>query len=191
MSNGLSLDLRDTTRELLVDLSAIESGITDKAGIRAVNRALDRMNTQAGREIRAIYNIKLRAIRDATRVYKASRRSKVATGRLRFTGRPIPLIEFDARWTPNMAGASVRILVDKGRVVRPGSFIRTTKKGVTGVFERAPGAKRYPIKTLRSISIPVAVSRKAVFDALTVVGFTEYRKEFLRQFDLLVKKQNG
>ena len=190
MSEGLSIDVRDTTRELIVELGAIEEGITKKASVRAVNRALDRMNTAAGREVRKVYNIKLRAIKDATKIRRASVANKRAWGKLTFSGRPIPLIEFDARWTPNMAGASVKILVGKGRVIRPGSFIATTKRGITGVFQRK-GKERYPIKNLRSISIPVAVTKQAVLDALTLIGFKSYRDEFLRQVDLLVKKQNG
>lgn len=186
----LHIDVRDTIRETIADITAIQEGIGKKAAVRAVNKAVDGVATGANREVRKIYNVKARAIAAAMKKIKTTIRSRSIQGSVLFSGRNIPLIEFDARWTRNMPGASVRIKVDSGRKTLRGSFITTTGRGTTGVFVRT-GQARYPIKQLRSVSIPDTIRNEVVRQALINIGHDRFRREFLHQMDFLTAKQNG
>lgn len=185
-----AIDVRDTIKEVIADITLIENGIGKIAAVRGVNSAVDRVATGANREVRKIYNVRARAVAAAMKKVKATRRSRAVQGSVMFSGRNIPLIEFDARWSRNMAGASVRVKVQEARKVIPGSFITATGRTPKGVFKRA-GKERYPIKQLRSISIPGTIRNEAINAALRGIGHTQFRREFLRQLDLLKAKANG
>jgi hypothetical protein len=184
-----TIDVRDTIRETIADITLIQQGIGKKAAVRGVNYAVDGVATGASREVRKVYNVKARAVAAAMKKVKAIMRSARIAGAVVFSGRKIPLIEFDARWTRNMPGASVRIRLDAGRKTLPGSFIAATSRG-PGVFKRV-GASRYPIKQLRSVSIPDTVRNEAVRNAVVEIGHTRFKKEFVRQMNLLTAKANG
>lgn len=187
----IQIDVRGTIREVIADITAIQSGIGKKAAVRAVNRAVDGVATEASREVRKIYNIKARAVRLAMKKKKASMKSASVRGSVVFSGRPIPLIEFDARWTRNMAGTSVRIKVGGARKTVRGAFIATTlDRGIRGVFRRI-GQARYPIHQLRSVSIPATIRNESVSRALTTVGHARFRREFMHQMDFLTSEGNG
>jgi len=186
----VSIDVRNTIKETIADISAIQEGIGKKAAVRAVNKAVDGVATGASREMRKIYNVKARAIAAAMKKVKASMRGRSIAGSVAFSGRNIPLIEFDARWTRNMPGASVRIKVAGTRKTLRGSFIATTGRGTKGVFVRV-GPRRYPIKNLRSLSIPDIVHNEAVRTALVAIGTDRFKREFLHQLNFLMTKQNG
>lgn len=191
MSNDfISIDVRNTIKETIADIRAIQEGIGKKAAVRAVNKAVDGVATGASREVRKIYNVRARAIAAAMKKIKTSMRGRSISGSVVFSGRNIPLIEFDARWTRNMPGASVRIKVGGPRKTLRGSFIATTGRGITGVFVRT-GSGRYPIKHLRSVSIPDTIRNEAVNTALVTIGHDRFRREFIRQLDFLVAKKNG
>lgn len=188
--SGIRIDVRNTIKDVIADISAIQQGIPKKAAVRAVNKAVDGVGTVANREVRKIYNVKARAINAAMKKIKATVRSTRIGGSVQFTGRNIPLIEFDARWTRKMSGASVRIRVGDGRKTVAGSFITTTKGGTTGVYRRT-GAARYPIRQLRSVSIPDTIRNEAIRTALEEVGIDRFRNEFVRQMNLLTSKKDG
>lgn len=185
-----NIDVRDTVREVIADITAIQDGIGKTAAVRAVNKAVDGIATGANREVRKIYNVKARVIAAAMKKIKASRRGSAIQGSVQFSGRNIPLIEFDARWSRKMPGASVRIKVADARKTLRTSFITTTGSGITGVFVRT-GRARYPIKQLRSVSIPDTVRNEAVRTALLDIGLDRFRREFIHQMDFLTAKKNG
>jgi len=186
-----TIDVRDTIRETIADITLIQQGIGKKAAVRGVNYAVDGVATGASREVRKVYNVKARAVAAAMKKVKASMKSARVAGAVVFSGRKIPLIEFDARWTRNMTGASVRIKHDSGRKTIPGSFIAATSQNARGgVFKRV-GKERYPIKQLRSVSIPDTIRNEAVRTAVEAIGHTRFKKEFIRQMNLLTAKANG
>jgi minor tail protein Z (GPZ) len=186
----IQIDVRDTIKETIADITAIQQGISKKAAVRAVNRAVDGVATGASREVRKIYNVRARAIAAAMKKIKTSLRGRSISGSVVFSGRNIPLIEFDARWTRTMPGASVRIKVGGPRKTLRTSFIATTGRGTRGVFVRT-GKDRYPIKQLRSVSIPDTIRNQVVRTALITIGIDRFRREFLHQLDFLKAKQNG
>lgn len=190
----LNIDIRDTVKEVIADINAIQSGLGKKAAVRAVNVAVDRVATGANREVRKIYRVKARAVANAMKKKKTSVRARAISGSVQFSGRNIPLIEFYGRavnpWNvpghkrrPG-GGVSVHVKVAGSRKLITNAFITTTRRGITGVFVRT-GPGRQEIKQLRSVSIPDTVRNKVVRDALLEIGYDRFRREFERQVDLL------
>lgn len=184
------IDVRSNTKRIVAELRAQQENIT-KAQARALNRTAEQLRTEAGRIIREEYNVTLRGIRQATRILRASSRSKFPRAEVIFAGRPINLFEFGARpvnpW--NIAGrhhkpgggVSVQVKVRGARKVIQGAFITTIKGGQNvgkkGVFKRV-GRARYPIHFLPSLSIPQMTTFKAVQTALLAFADVRYDANF-------------
>ncbi len=177
---SIRIDVRTDVKRAVAEFSAMASDIKDKATYRALNRALDKVATETGREVRKIYNVKASAVRNALRKTKAT--SKSLSARMLVEGARLGLIEFDARWRRGMPiGASVKIKVAGGRKNVQGAFIATNRHtGYTGVFRRT-GRTRMPIRNLRSISIPQAIMNKLVLAALETVAVETFNKNFEQQ----------
>lgn len=141
----------------------------DQAVARALNKVAVTARAEASKSLQAEgYGIKASAIKASFRIKKATRSDLEAW--LRATGRPIPLINFDARQI--RGGVSVKV---KGkRTLLKHAFIATMPNGHTGVFERVGKAHKtrvsngktvrsgLPIKELFGPSIPAALSNRLV-----------------------------
>jgi hypothetical protein len=153
-----------------------------KAIARALNKTATSARAQAAREIRNVgYGIKVGAIKKAISIRKANRSELTAV--VRAVGRPIPLINYQARQTK--AGVTVAVL--NGRKTITHAFIATMKSGHKGVFIRADartsgvGRKGFkiqrrkamgrrhglPIDELFGPAVPSAFANQIVQDALT------------------------
>jgi hypothetical protein len=170
-------------------IARIESVTRDKIGkanIRALNRAIDTAQTVANRKIRERYNVKAAAIRKAFKKKRASRRQAYAVAELEISGVRIPLIEFAANWNRKMRpGASVRVLREGGRKRIPGAFIGVHgASGARQVFIRTT-KDRYPIKALRSVSVPQQFTHRAVLKAVQEATREAYSKNFAQQLKYL------
>lgn len=181
MANDFRVDVRGDMKRAIADITALKEAAVGRATYRSLNRALDAAATGASREIRREYNIKHRAVLSAMKKRRASGGSLFA--RLTIEGARIGLIEFDARWSRRQPGASVKVKVAGARKIVRGAFIATnTATGYRGVFRRT-GKSRYPIRNLRSLSIPQAFSTKAVFTAVELLT----RETFLRNYEQQVR----
>lgn len=150
----------------------------DQAASRALNRTATTVRAEAARMIGHDYNMKISAAKGQMEIRRATKNDLRAA--VQVSGRPIPLIEFDARQV--RAGVSVKV---KGtRKVVSHAFIATMKTGHKGVYVRIgpPGdlAPRLPIKQLYSLSLPVAFTQKQIVDALLTVA-TERFAETMAQ----------
>lgn len=206
----IQIDVRTNVTKVLAGIVTLRSDIKNKAVVRALNLAATKVKTEAGREIRKIYNIKLGVISKATRITKAHINQTTPRAVVRISGKTISLIDFAARavnpWNvPGRTkrklggGVSVRVKVAGARKTVKHAFIATTKTGYRGVFirESVPGApkatggaqnRKDPIVNLRSISLPKAVTNKAVLDSVKQLAATQFEKEFIRQLNLLSSK---
>ena len=179
MANDIRVDVRHDMKRAMVDLSNLRDTVVNKATYRGLNKALDRTATETSREIRKEYNVKHRAVMSALKKRRAGPKSLFA--QMRIEGARIPLIEFGARQT--RLGTTVQVKVKGGRKLVRSAFITTTRTGIRGVFLRS-GKPRYPIRHQRSISIPQAISNKAVIAALQAITREEFSKEYERQLRL-------
>ena len=176
-------------RESDFTLARFEAGHRDKIGkatIRALNRAIDTAQTVANRKIRERYNVKAAAVRKAFKKKRASKRQLYAVAELEISGLRIPLIEFGASWARNMRpGASVKVLKEGGRKRIAGAFIGVHRaSGARQVFIRTT-KDRYPIKALRSVSVPQQFAHKAVLKAVQVATRETFSKNFAQQLKYL------
>lgn len=184
MTQGVfKMDVRSNIRQTVIEMHA-DIAKADKATVMALNKTIVQLGTEAGREIRKVYNLKLKAIRKAMKLLKARNGSKYPRAELTFSGRPIPLIEFGAR--QNATGVSVKILKQGGRKTVPHAFITELTRnnargggsaGIQNVFRRV-GRARLPIKNLRSVSIPVMAERAAIAKTLEAFADERYDRNF-------------
>lgn len=177
----IRIHVRSNAKQQIAELR-LEQQKINAAQVQALNRTAEQLRTEAGRTIRSVYNIKLRAVRDASRNVKASRGSKYPRAEVSFTGRPINLAEFAPRqkWIRTRRGrrraVSVQVKVGGARKVVAGGFLGVHGSGgYRGIFKRE-GAERYPIKTLRSVSIPRALEQRAITQALLRFADVTYEK---------------
>jgi len=182
--SGVRISVRSDMKRTVAEFSLERKKIAT-ATFRALNRALDKVSTEAGREIRKTYNVKQKAITSAFRKRRANRAS--LTARLLVEGVRIGLIEFAARQTKR--GVTVQILKHGGRKLVRSAFITASTRnnyrgggsmGINQVWRRA-GKDRYPIFPLRSVSIPQAFSNKAVLEVLEKHATETFNKNLQQQ----------
>jgi hypothetical protein len=177
---SVRIDVRTDIKRAVAEVQALRKDI-DKATYRALNRAIDKVATETGREIRKEYNVRQKAITSALRKRRAHKKSLFA--RLIVEGVRLGLIEFAAR--QNRAGTSVKIKVKGGRKTVKSAFIAAnTATGYRGVWRRV-GKDRYPIRNLTSISVPQAFANKTVIAALEKVAVETFNKNFEQQVRFL------
>jgi hypothetical protein len=194
---SVRLDVRSNIDRVVVDFRAQREQVAT-ATYRALNRALDKSSTESSREIRKVYNLKDRAVKASLKKVRANKNRLWA--QLRIEGARIGLIEFDARWRPGQKiGATVRVKRASGRQAIEGAFIGTRRwnswqdggeHAHRGVFKRV-GKARYPIRYLRSISIPQAFSNRAVVAAVQAIAIATFDKNFTQQLTYLSGATNG
>lgn len=161
----IKIDVRHDMRAIIVGLENYRKELVDGATVRALNRTAITVRAEAARDIHDEYpGLKIGAVKDRIDIQKANKITQRVV--ISVSGRPIPIIEFDARQTR----AGVTVKVKKDRKLLRGAFIATMSTGHTGVFYRrgfrGARAPRLPIDQVFSISLPVAWSNKKVMDAV-------------------------
>lgn len=112
---------------------------------RAVNRALDGINTDGAKIIRQRYNVKKRDISIGVRSFKAAK-SRLQ-GRIEFGGKPIALEKFNPspkRFTKNKPKQGIRVQIRRGKK----TLFRSSFMSRAGVIYVREGKERLPIKRL-------------------------------------------
>lgn len=207
----MRIDVRHNIGRMLKSIVRVQSDIKDKATVRALNRTAETVRSATSREIRKVYKIKASAVRAATKLKRASLKSRILTAEVKISGRRISLIEFSARavnpWNlkgrrhrRTGGGVSVQVKVAGGRKVVKSAFIATTKTGYRGVFirEGVAGAPRKTggqyrgqgeaIVNLRSISLPSAFVSKAVNEALRSIAIQTFNDRFQHELQFILRK---
>ena len=195
----ITINVAANTAELLANIE-LQKGRAARAQARAINRTVEQLRTEAGREVRAEYAVTLRGIRQASTIKRAFVGSKFPFGELTFSGRPINLMEFGARAVNPFnvkgrrhrrdgGGVSVQVKVKAGRKLIKRAFITTLKSGQNagkqGVFRRV-GAGRYPIRFLPSLSIPQMVAARAINQALLKFSNEKYLVNFRHELEFVL-----
>jgi hypothetical protein len=153
-----------------------------RAVTRALNRTIESVQTQAGREVAAETGLPVRKVRASMRVIRATFSTLRAA--LQVRGVRIPLIEFHARQT--RSGVSYRL--PRGRGSAPSAFIATMASGHQGVFKRRAKA-RLPITELFGPSLPKAFLQDRVRQALERVAASGLAKNLQHEIDFLLRRK--
>lgn len=189
----IGVSVRSNLDQVTAHFRELQDGVVDKATVRALNRALDQSATAANREIRKVYNVKASAVSSAMKKQRAARlRSGVREAVLKIRGGRIGLVEFDARQTKE--GVTVLIKKGEGRKLIRHAFLTTvnvqrsswrpTSFSYRGVYIRV-GRERYPIKALKSITIPQAFAAEVVLEAVRAVARESFTRNYLQQIKFL------
>lgn len=177
----LTVSVESNVKEQLARLQAGRRDLEEKAIVRALNRTADNVRAEATRRIRETYTLKASTVRSQMSIGRAWGGKLEAS--VSANGRPIPLFEFSARWTPRMKGAS--FAVKRGqRKTLPNTFIATMASGKVGVFERR-GPKRLPIEQKYSIGVPGMFGAKDVQAVLQQIALDSFDKNFRQQLRFL------
>jgi hypothetical protein len=139
-------DLRNV-KAMLSDMK----GMATKVTVRALNKTLTGVRTDASSAIRAEITASKSAVDDTFKVEKASSTRLQAT--IASTGKPLPLIDYSTRQTKK--GVSVQVKRTKPRKVIRGAFIVTLKSKHEGAFWREwHGQKKAKRKDLHYGKLP-------------------------------------
>lgn len=182
----INLSMSSNIDRVTARFEGLAARVQNRATLRAINRAVDAVATEANREIRKVYRIKASDLRKAITKKKAFLKQAVMSGSVIFSGRRLNLFYFGARQTKK--GVTVQVMQAGGRKLLPGAFLATNSHtGFKGVFHRV-GRSRYPIKNLKSIAIPQAVGNKAVNAALRKIANEAFLKNFSQQLNFLTSR---
>lgn len=134
-----------------------------KVFYNALNRGLDKAATVTAREISNVYAVKTGAING--KIIKKAASSSNLTASLIYSGRAIPLINYDVT-PPGPSGykqrVMVRVLKSSAKKALDRSF---NKKSAYGVHVRERVSKaRYPLKTLYGPSLPQMAENTKVLE---------------------------
>jgi hypothetical protein len=132
-----------------------------KAISLAMNRTIRAGRTELGRGVRAAYLIKQSDVYATLSMRFASAGGMKAELRSKFSGM-LPLIKFKVR--PKQPGSRrpvhAQVKVGGGGTINR-AFVPRMPTGYVGVFRRQ-GTGRFPIKELRTISVPIMVGQAEV-----------------------------
>lgn len=107
-------------------------GVPERVTVRALNKTLTGVRTDASAAVRAEVTAKKAAVDKTFKIQKATSANMRAV--ISSTGKPLALIDYAARETKK--GVSVQVRKDKPRKVVPGAFVATMGSGHKGVFWR-------------------------------------------------------
>ena len=191
----ISINVNHTLGEAALFYKTLPQNLTDKAMVRALNRTAITVRAEASRRIRERYNLKSRVLKDQIRIRNATRAELRAV--VQASGRPIPLVEFDAR--RGASGATVR--VSRTRKTVSHAFIPTMKSGHRGVFLRVEkGSRQYrntrvrkggsdlPVAELFGPSLPQAFTSKQVMAAIVAAARQRFPKAFEQEARFYLSK---
>ena len=107
-------------------------GAPERVYVRALNKTLIGVKTDASAEIRAVITAKKAAVDRTFKIQKALTGNMLAI--ISSTGKPVALIDYSSRQTKK--GVSVQVRKDRGRKIVPSAFIATVGAGHEGIFWR-------------------------------------------------------
>lgn len=198
-------------------LDTLRSEVAAKASARAVNRTIEQARTQMSREIRADYMLTPQEVAQQLSIKKAtffkgrlSIEAELIGGRR--NGRSLNVVRFVSKVT-TLAAARRRIAAGEGgqQALRNGGYSqkalqldfkikrRGPKQRITGafignkgrtVFIREPGAKRLPIKALRTIDVAQMFSTKRIKTLVTETMRQKFPAIFERELAFALSQFN-
>lgn len=132
MSDAFSIKINESDMQNVQSMLGEIKGLPERVTVRALNKTLNGVKTDASAEIRAVITAKKSAVDETFRIQKASTGNITAS--ISSTGKPLALMDYSARQTNK--GVSVQVRKDRSRKIVPGAFISAMKSGHKGVFWR-------------------------------------------------------
>lgn len=179
MAVGIKIDDKEL-KQAVKKLSAFPKEIP-KATVAALNRTVTFANTRIKREVTRKYAIKSGEVQQTLTMKKATTQN--LTTYITSEGRRYTLAHFERNLNSvAKAGGNIKVQVKKGNTkavnIKPGAFVasmsgpkkkRAARKSNTmGTFLIAQrvGNSRYPIKVLRTLSVPQMISSNDISETV-------------------------
>jgi hypothetical protein len=148
----------------------------------ALNKVMSKASTSASREVRKVYNIKARDIKQRTKIIKANINRAIAS--FSIEGSRMKLLLFGAR---DEYPKGVTVMIKKGSRKRLRSaFVAKMPSGLLNVFIRTT-EKRLPIKSLRTLDIATMYNVEGE-KAVEKIFNNEYLKIMEHEIDFRLSK---
>lgn len=124
------IDIKSAVNDLRKEFSEFRPYKFNRAVARAINHTVAKSRTKTSRDIRSLYKVKSKELKQALSTPKATAIS--LSGALKAIGRPLPIFAFGARQTKKGVTANI---MGARKLIR-GAFIATMTNGHKGVFAR-------------------------------------------------------
>ena len=195
---SIQIDDSDVKRKLK-KLKNVQNG-APKAMMRALNRTVTGMKTDAGKAVAGNYIVKQKDVKEKLVTEKASMGDLSIT--LRSTGRPMRMVKFKTkanRRPGKKGGATVFAKVAKGGPGgHTGAFMATMANGVSGAFVRTgnfqtagkgryKGQEKEMIRQLHGPGVVQMLDNKITREAVQTKATERFYKELDHQVDYLLK----
>lgn len=176
----MRVDVKADVRAVEKALARI-NGAMPRAVTRALNAAIRKAQSEAVKGVAREIGIKQKTARGATKLRLANRRRLAADVTAR--GRRIPLVEMGGRQTRQGVTYKSR---GKRQLIK-GAFIAKMKSGHVGAFKRryyGQNSKRLPIDEKLGPSIPLLFVQDHIAEAMDKAARQVWGKELARQVNL-------
>ena len=181
--------------QIQVDKSKLERYLkesqvaTKKAVVRALNRAVSAVFTQAKKDIAADTGIKQKDIGKKMYMIKAKPDRQEAIWGMSVRGVPLYAFRPRTKVVQTRLGKRQGVTVDvEGiRYLVPGGFVAQMKGGKTGVFARNSG-ERLPIKELKYSQLAKLIKDRGYLDRYRALGQERFERTFEADFKYYVSK---
>lgn len=204
---NIKIDTKDLMRAQL--MFANVRSATPQVAMRAINKTLTGMRTDAVREIREDVTPKAKTIRKAISLDRP--RKTTMTGYFIIRGSPLSLMHYKARQTKK--GVTVHVKKKNPRKLLPHAFIAGGRGGAgKHVFQRyyvnpnkypvkpfrpgfaygaLPKEYRLPVERLTGPSIPAIMAREPVMQAIEQKAHIRLKKNFEHEMSWKLSKLAG
>jgi hypothetical protein len=163
------INLESNIKAMLADFNDLTAKVQGQAVRRALNRTADTGRTRIVKEVRTLYRLRAKDIRDRITIRRAS--GTELEVRIRASGNRLPLVSFDPRQVGSKTSrrgterGGVSVNIKGSRKLIKGAFIATMSNGHRGVYQRR-GLGRLPIDELYTISIPEMIDNRRVSEVV-------------------------
>lgn len=174
-------------------LSGIQGG-PEKAFFNVINRALDTVRVETGRQVRAVYAIAQKDLRAESNIRMKKASAGDLVGEIGFSSGTIPLYRFNV--TPKQPTPTQRTKV-KAAALKSSSqkefedaFIARMKNGHVGMFERAT-RKRTPIGEFPGPSVKAMVENTVVIEQVEKAANETIEKRTTQEISRILAGYGG
>lgn len=174
-------------------LNGIQGG-PEKAFFNVINRALDTVRVETGRQIRTVYTIAQKDLRAESNIRMKKASAGDLVGEIAFSSGVIPLYRFNV--TPKQPTPTQRTKV-KAAVLKSSSqeefehaFIARMKSGHVGMFERETRS-RIPIREFPGPSIKAMVENTVVIEKVEKAANETIEKRIQQEISRILAGYGG
>jgi hypothetical protein len=196
----VSVTLDDRALEIAArELAGVSNGF-NRAIVGAINKSVPKGRTIVIEGLMEKLAVKKRiTVAGRVRAVKASLAAgaEAAVGYIKVAARAISLTSFQHRDTRDKKhnagqGVFVRQFKDQPETQYPRAFKATGEGGAKQIFERVPGAKRYPLVARKGVSLlDVYRGQPQLRQEATAKIGQELRKDLFSQIDRLLKRRKS